>query len=96
MLNKNGATIILSSHNMDEVYAWADFVFVLNEGKVMAEGSPSDVFRRQDVLEAASLKKPLVLELYDILVSSGMLPEQEKIPTTREALIALLEAKSDR
>ena len=89
-LNTNGATIIVSSHNMDEVYAWADFVFVLKEGKVIAEGSPINVFRRQDVLAAASLKNPLVLELYDKLVSSGMLAKQEDVPATPEALIALL------
>jgi len=92
-LNISGATIIVSSHNMDEVYAWADFVFVLKEGKVIAEGSPTDVFRRQNVLEAANLQKPLVLELYDNLVSSGLLARQEDVPATREALIALLAAE---
>ncbi len=89
-LNSSGTTIILSSHNMDEVYAWADLVYVLKEGKIIAEGRPADVFRSQPVLREAGLRKPLVLELYDTLVSNGCLPAQGEVPATGEALMSLM------
>lgn len=95
-LNEMGTTIIMSSHNMDEVYAWADIVFVLKDGKIIAEGRPADVFRSQQVLQAADLRKPLVLELYDTLVSRGCLPAQTETPATREALLALIGAHDGR
>jgi len=95
-LNKGGTTVILSGHNMDEVYAWADVVYVLREGRVIAEGEPAQVFRRQDVLQAANLRMPLVLELYDTLVESGALPPQAKTPATREALLTLLGSRDRR
>ncbi|MBT9174086.1 MAG: Energy-coupling factor transporter ATP-binding protein EcfA3 [Syntrophomonadaceae bacterium] len=95
-LNNTGTTIIFSSHNMDEVYAWADIVFVLKDGTIIAEGRPADVFRRRSVLQAASLRKPLVLELYDNLVSRGCLPAQAEAPATGEALLLLLGAHDVR
>jgi cobalt/nickel transport system ATP-binding protein len=93
-LNQNGVTVVLSSHNMDEVYAWADYIFVLSKGTIIAEGSPADVFRCDTTLIEANLKKPWVLELYDLLVSSGKLADQGEVPVTREELIRLISRSS--
>jgi len=90
-LNKSGTTIILASHNMDEVYAWADYVFVMDNGEIIAEGIPTEIFRDQQILTRSNLKKPWVLEVYDSLVKSGRLENQEKTPTSRTMLLDLLE-----
>jgi cobalt/nickel transport system ATP-binding protein len=89
-LNQNGVTVVMSSHNLDEVYAWADYIFVLSKGTIIAEGLPVDVFRCGVTLKEANLKKPWVLELYDTLINSRKFVDQEKIPVTREELIRLI------
>ncbi len=43
---KSGVTILLSSHNMFEVEHLCDRVALINKGKIVAEGTPSDLKRR--------------------------------------------------
>lgn len=45
---KNGATIFLTTHNMDEAYKLCDNVALLNEGKTVETGKPDDICRRYD------------------------------------------------
>lgn len=45
---KNGATIFLTTHNMDEAYKLCDNVALLNEGKIVETGKPDDICRRYD------------------------------------------------
>ncbi len=43
---RSGVTILLSSHNMFEVEHLCDRVALINKGKIVAEGTPSDLKRR--------------------------------------------------
>ncbi|MGI6065567.1 MAG: energy-coupling factor ABC transporter ATP-binding protein [Bacillota bacterium] len=88
--NRSGATVVLSSHNLDEVFAWADDIFVMDSGTIIAKGMPEEVFRDQTVLQQARLTKPWVLEVYDRLVSRKIIKEQKQIPRTRQDLLKLL------
>lgn len=88
--NQKGATVILSSHNMDEVFSWADYIFVLHDGEILAEGLPIDVFRNKEILKKANLTKPWTLEVYDKLVLAQKLPQDEEVPRDRGALLKLL------
>ena len=45
---KNGATIFLTTHNMDEAYKLCDNIALLNEGKIVEAGTPKDICRRYD------------------------------------------------
>lgn len=89
-LNKRGNTIVLSSHNMEEVFAWADYVFVMNQGEIIAEGNPEEVFKDEDILKKGNLKKPWILEMYEYLVSKKKIAQDTKIPRTREELMKLI------
>jgi len=89
-LNGTGTTIIISSHNIDEVYAWADGVYILEQGKLIAQGEPGQVFADTAVLTAAKLSKPWVMEVYESLLAKGIVAEQAAAPRTREALLQLL------
>jgi cobalt/nickel transport system ATP-binding protein len=89
-LNKKGTTVIISSHNMEEVYAWADYVFVLSQGEIVSQGIPEELFRNEEILVKGNLKKPWVLELFDNLVQKGLIKNIDIIPRTREQLLKLL------
>jgi branched-chain amino acid transport system ATP-binding protein len=47
-----GITVVLVEHNLGEVLRVADRLVVLDAGKVMAEGAPTDVMARDDVRQA--------------------------------------------
>ena len=71
-LNKNeNITIILITHYMDEVID-ADKVFVMEEGKVVLQGTPREVFSEVERLENYRLDVPQVTKLAYELKKSGV------------------------
>lgn len=51
-LKKEGKTIVLIEHQMDVIRRYADKVYVLDSGRVLAEGPPDEVLERQEVIQA--------------------------------------------
>lgn len=51
-LRTKGKTVILVEHNMDLIRELCDHVYVLDAGKLLAEGTPEEVLARPDVVEA--------------------------------------------
>lgn len=71
-LNKNeNITIILITHYMNEVID-ADKVFVMEEGKVVLQGTPREVFSEVERLESYRLDVPQVTKLAYELKQSGV------------------------
>lgn len=46
MLKKEGKTILFSSHRMEEVLSFADRVIVLDNGKLIADASPMEIYKK--------------------------------------------------
>ena len=68
---KEGITILWITHYMDEA-AQADRILVMNEGKLVMEGTPREVFARADQLKKWHLDVPQVTELAAELRKRGM------------------------
>jgi branched-chain amino acid transport system ATP-binding protein/neutral amino acid transport system ATP-binding protein len=51
-LKQRGKTIILIEHNMDLIRQLSDYVFVLDSGKLLAQGKPNEVLAKPEVIEA--------------------------------------------
>jgi branched-chain amino acid transport system ATP-binding protein len=51
-LRSSGAAVVLVEHNMDIIRELADYCYVLDSGKVLAEGAPNDVLGREAVIDA--------------------------------------------
>jgi cobalt/nickel transport system ATP-binding protein len=60
-----GTTILMATHDLDLVYSWADWVFVVDRGQLVLEGSPQDVFAHRALLEKLHLGVPQVFEVLD-------------------------------
>lgn len=56
-------TVIMVSHNMDDIINLADRIVILNDGKVAADGVPREIFQRDDILKAAGLRTPRLTQL---------------------------------
>lgn len=85
-INQQGTTIILSTHDVDLAYSWADYVFVMTHGAVVGEGIPEEVFRDQELLNRADLTRPWLVETYEHLFQKGWLPPGLPMPRTKEEL----------
>ena len=70
-LNEEGITILISTHEVDLVPNYAEKVFVLVDGLLIAEGTPKEIFAKPEILEQANLKVPIVTDLFQQLESEG-------------------------
>ena len=85
-----GITIILVSHSMEDVAKYVDRIIVMNQGSVMYDGAPKDVFRQYKDLEAVGLAAPQVTYLMHELYAQG-LPVDLNATTVEEAKRSILE-----
>ena len=75
-LSKEGKTLLISTHDVDFAYRWAERVLVFAQGKLAADGKTLEIFLQDQVLQQAHLKKPEMLKIYEILLERGMVYEQ--------------------
>ncbi len=54
-LHEQGLTVVMVSHSMDDLAAMCDRVVVMNEGKMICEGKPADLFLEADKLKQVGL-----------------------------------------
>lgn len=95
-LNKEkGMTVIVIEHEVEVMARYADRVIVLNEGKVVLNGTPQDIFSRVDELAALNLRVPESAALSTLLASKGLW--KGETPTRTESAVdavnTLLEAR---
>lgn len=75
-LHDEGITVICITHFMDEAVK-ADRIIVLEEGEVLLDGTPKEVFQQEDVLAKANLELPLAVNLASRLRKRGIdVPEE--------------------
>ncbi len=86
---EQGVTIILVSHDMAEVAALADWLFVLHDGCLVMQGTPRSVFTQGTLLRTWGLAEPPLSELLSLLRRRG-LPLPEDVLTLDEAIAALI------
>lgn len=71
-LHNQGITLILVTHLMDDVANFADFVYVLEKGRLLTSGSPKQVFQEVEFLEAKQLGVPKITKFSQKLVEKGL------------------------
>lgn len=71
-LYRQGKTILVSTHDLDFAYRWAERIIVFCDGQIIADGVPEEVFRKEEVLKQANLKKPTLLEVTEILAEKNL------------------------
>ena len=68
---KKGVTIILITHYMEEVVD-ADYVYVMDKGHVVMQGTPREIFSQVGTLKEHRLDVPQITLLADLLRQSGL------------------------
>jgi cobalt/nickel transport system ATP-binding protein len=84
-------TVLISTHDVDFTYRWAERVLVFCSGKIIADGTPLEIFRNEEILKQANLKRPVMMEVYDLLVEKKVLPDTQAYPRKAQELKDVLE-----
>ena len=88
-------TIILVSHSMEDVAKYVDRIIVMNQGEVMYDGTPKEVFSHYKELESVGLAAPQVTYIMNALAEKGF-PVSTDATTIEEATEAIYGAYQKR
>ena len=95
-LNKDyGITVIFITHYMDEAVE-ADRVIVMDDGKIVLDGTPREVFVHIDKLKSIGLDVPEATELTSMLIKEGIALRNDILDVDElfESIVKLMEEKS--
>lgn len=81
-LHRDGITIVLVTHLMDDVAEFADQVYVIEKGKLVKNGKPSLVFQNVEFMEKIQLGVPKITRFAQRLAERGVSFKQ--LPITIE------------
>ena len=80
-LHEKGLTVVMVSHNMDDLANLSDRVAIMSEGKLLMEGTPAKVFSRADELTAVGLATTSPEHFANLLREGGLAVPQEELAT---------------
>jgi cobalt/nickel transport system ATP-binding protein len=95
-LNKEkGITLLLATHDVDMVPLFANKLYILNRGKLVAEGEPKKIFSDTEMIRKVNLRSPRLTHLFEVLKKNDNLPINAELPLTigeaRKEILRLLE-----
>ena len=91
-----GTTIIMSTHDIDVVPIYSDYVYVINHGKLLTDGTPEEVFSNPTLLREHNLRLPRIAHLLEILNKCDKLNvdfSKATIGKAREEILNLIRGK---
>jgi energy-coupling factor transporter ATPase len=88
---QQGLTLVIISHNMEELAQVCDRLVVISDGKTVMSGAPQEVFARPQPLRDLGLDVPGVTDAIERLQSAGTIPSG-KVPLTVEESAGILDA----
>ncbi len=84
-----GLTVVMVSHNMDDISSLATRLVVMSRGKMVLTGTPREVFQHRELLSSIGLGIPQAAELTQQLIAEGY-PLPADLYTPEEVAEALL------
>lgn len=87
-IHDSGTTALITTHDIDFAYDWAEYIFIMDKGQIIAEGIPDEVFENKSLIEELHLKTPFVYEVKKKLCHGN--PELLEKVTSKEDVLDLL------
>lgn len=87
--NDDGHTVITITHDIALAAQYTDRVVVLSDGRVIADGSPAEVFRDEAHLKQTNVRPPQITQLYSALAARGLAPGDDLWLTVEDAYDAV-------
>lgn len=88
-LTEQGITVLMSLHDIDYAWSWADEIVLMDRGRVIRQGTPREVCEDEAALSQAGLERPAVLRIYEKLKEKGVL-SGGRIPGSMDELTEML------
>lgn len=89
-LSKEDKTIMISTHDMDFAYRWADRIIVFNNGEIVEDGDSLGVLKSVMNKETSNLRVPMLLEIVEELKKNNIIKDKSLYPKTIDELKRIL------
>lgn len=83
---KQGTTALISTHDYDFIWKWADRILVFHEGELVGDDTTEKIFTNQSLLDTFSLKKPAMLKMIEMIAEIRGRQLPERLPKNEEML----------
>ena len=95
---KEYVTIVLVSHNMDDIARLADHVLIMSHGQLVCDAAPREAFKQRDMLKEAGLKVPHTMALMEQLRAKGLavLTDCLTIEEAKKEILKAVKSKGGR
>jgi cobalt/nickel transport system ATP-binding protein len=93
-LHAAGTTIVISTHDTDLAYEWAEEEWVLLDGRVAAQGPIMKVMQEREVLREAHLRVRWLVEMALAVQEACRDLAPKPLPRNRDEMIARIRATS--
>jgi cobalt/nickel transport system ATP-binding protein len=84
-----GLSVVISTHDIDIVPLYCDYAYVMDQGRIVLEGTPKEVFAHRDEIRSVNLRLPRIGHLMEILKEKDDFEFSENANTISEARKAL-------
>ncbi|MGN7469497.1 energy-coupling factor ABC transporter ATP-binding protein [Brevibacillus sp. SAFN-007a] len=83
-IHQSGTTVLMATHDMDIAFEWAEWICVMEEGRLVFAGEPQEALARKEMLESLHLGLPLIAEIWEALPPEWRRGAGERIPCSLE------------
>lgn len=94
-LNGLGKTIVMVTHNMELVASYTSRVIILNEGSILEDGTPTEVFSRMHSLQKASLSAPQIFSLAQRFSKTGLFKGVTTVEQMYQQILYMIEGEKN-
>ncbi|MGM0713614.1 energy-coupling factor ABC transporter ATP-binding protein [Brevibacillus parabrevis] len=85
-IHQNGTTVLMATHDMDIAFEWAEWICVMDAGKLVFAGEPQEALAQRELLESLHLGMPLIADVWEALPQEWRQNAGERIPCSLEEL----------
>ncbi len=79
VIHNNGTTIVMVTHNMDNVLKYCSRAIVMSKGEIISDSTPLELFSYDNLNERYNIDQPIVLKYAKELIKGGLKLELSKI-----------------
>ncbi|MBV1756534.1 MAG: energy-coupling factor transporter ATPase [Dethiosulfatibacter sp.] len=96
-LHEKKITIILVSHSMEDIARFADYIYVMYQGRIHMQGTPHEIYKDSEELKRIGLGVPQVVDIMKALKARGINVDTDKltIADATEEILRVLRSKKD-
>lgn len=89
-IHHSGTTVVMSTHDLDLAYEWADWIFVIEKGQLIFEGTPDELFVNERFVLEKGLSIPLFFQLKQLLSARSDLDQEMIKNASKEEILLFL------